>query len=62
MVDEHNEVQQRNIELLLEGYWYEDLPPIIDIEKMHNIVKLILKKIDDNEYEDFKKESKRFDM
>lgn len=55
MVDEHNEVQQRNIELLLEGYWYEDLPPIIDIEKMHNIVKLILKKIDDNEYEDFQK-------
>lgn len=24
MIDEHNEVQQRNIKLLFEGYWYED--------------------------------------
>lgn len=55
MIDEHNEVQQRNIKLLFEGYWYEDLPPIIEIEKLHIIINLILKEIDDNEYEDFQK-------
>lgn len=33
MIDKNDDIQQRNIDLLIEGYWYEDLPPVIDIAK-----------------------------
>lgn len=31
MIDKNDDIQQRNIDLLIAGYWYEDLPPVIDI-------------------------------
>ena len=31
MIDKNDDIQQMNIELLIEGYWCEDLPPIIYI-------------------------------
>ena len=34
MIDKNNDIQQRNIDLLIAGYWYEDLPQVIDIEYM----------------------------
>ena len=54
MFDEKNEVQQRNIELLAEGYWYEDLPPIIDIEKIKPFIKKAMKDIEGRKYTEFK--------
>ena len=32
MITETDDIQRRNIELLIDGYWYEDLPPILDVE------------------------------
>ena len=31
MTDKNDDIQQRNIDLLIAGYWYENLPPVIDI-------------------------------
>ena len=31
MIDKNDRIQKMNIDLLIEGYWYEDLPPILDI-------------------------------
>ena len=28
MIDKNDDIQQRNIDLLIAGYWYEDLPPV----------------------------------
>lgn len=55
MIDKNNEIQQKNIDLLIMGYWYEDLPPIIDVEKMKNFTKKIIKNIDNDKYDDFGK-------
>lgn len=35
-------INDANIQLLTEGYWYEELPPIIDIEKLKESVKKYL--------------------
>lgn len=55
MFDEENEVQKRNIDLLVEGYWYEDLPPILDIEKLKPFIWKAMKKIANNNFNDFEK-------
>lgn len=34
MIDKNDDIQQRNIDLLISGYWYENLPPVIDIANM----------------------------
>ena len=31
MIDKNDEIQQKNIDLLIEGYWHEELPPVINI-------------------------------
>ena len=30
MIDDNNEIQKKNIELLIAGYWYMDLPPVME--------------------------------
>ena len=46
MIDKNDDIQQRNIDLLITGYWYEDLPPVIDIINMKAIIKRIIENID----------------
>jgi hypothetical protein len=55
MIDNNDDIQQRNIDLLIVGYWYEDLPPIIDIANMKEKIKGIVKNIDNDMYDDFYK-------
>lgn len=55
MINRNDEIQQKNIDLLIEGYWYEDLPPVIDMEKIKKSVKNIIENIDNDVYEDFRK-------
>lgn len=55
MIDKNNDIQQRNIDLLIAGYWYEDLPPVIDIANMKGMIKGIIEKIDNDIYDDFYK-------
>lgn len=55
MIDKNDDIQQRNIDLLIEGYWYEDLPPVIDIANMKGMIKGIIEKIDNDIYDDFYK-------
>lgn len=55
MIDKNNDIQQRNIDLLIAGYWYEDLPPVIDIANMKEMIKGIIEKIDNDIYDDFYK-------
>lgn len=57
MFDEHNEVQQKNIELLLDGYWDRNLPPIMKMEELYPFVKKIIKDIDENKFSYFKMEN-----
>ncbi len=44
-------INDTNIQLLTEGYWYEELPPIIDIEKLKESVKKVFNKIADGNYD-----------
>ena len=55
MINNKNEVQQKNIELLVEGYWYEELPPIIDIENMKPFIKRTIERIENGEYTEFER-------
>ena len=55
MIDKNNDIQQRNIDLLIAGYWYEDLPPVIDIANMKEMIKGNIEKIDNDIYDDFYK-------
>lgn len=55
MIDKNDDIQQRNIDLLIAGYWYEDLPPVIDIANMKGMIKGIIEKIDNDIYDDFYK-------
>ena len=55
MIDKNDDIQQRNIDLLIAGYWYEDLPPVIDIANMKGIIKGIIEKMDNDIYDDFYK-------
>ena len=55
MIDKNDDIQQRNIDLLIAGYWYEDLPPVIDIANMKGKIKGIIEKIDNDIYDDFYK-------
>ncbi len=55
MIDKNDRIQKMNIDLLIEGYWYEDLPPILDIENMKNSIKEVIENIDKDAYEDFYK-------
>lgn len=49
-------INDANIQLLTEGYWYEELPPIIDIEKLKESVKKVFSNIADGNYDkEFKK-------
>lgn len=55
MIDKNDDIQQRNIDLLIAGYWYEDLPPVIDIVNMKGMIKGIIENIDNDIYDDFYK-------
>lgn len=48
MIDKNDDIQQRNIDLLIAGYWYEDLPPVIDIANIKGMIKGIIEKIDND--------------
>lgn len=39
MINRNDDIQQKNLDLLIEGYWYEDLPPVIDISNMKDAIK-----------------------
>lgn len=53
MIDKNDDIQQRNIDLLIAGYWYEDLPPVIDIANIKGMINGIIEKIDNDVYDDF---------
>lgn len=53
MIDKNDEIQQKNIDLLIEGYWHEELPPVINISIMKEVIKQIIENIDDDKYDDF---------
>ena len=53
MINKNDDIQQRNIDLLIAGYWYEDLPPVIDIANIKGMIKGIIEKIDNDVYDDF---------
>ena len=53
MIDKNDEIQQKNIDLLIEGYWHEELPPVIDMSTMKEVIKQIIENIDDDKYDDF---------
>lgn len=55
MIDKSDDIQQRNIDLLIAGYWYEDLPLVIDIANMKGMIKGITEKIDNDISDDFYK-------
>ena len=55
MLDRSNDIQQKNIELLIKGYWYEDLPPVIGIDNMTDVINKIIEEIEDDKYTDFGK-------
>lgn len=57
MFDEHNDIQQKNIELLLDGYWDGNLPPIMKMQELYQFAKRIIKDIDDDKYSDFEKQN-----
>lgn len=56
-MDLTGEVQRKNIDLLFEGYWYDDLPPVIDIEEMLPRLREVIENIENDEYADFEKNS-----
>ena len=60
MITETDDIQRRNIELLIEGYWYEDLPPILDVEVIKGAIYQELLKIDTGAYDDFKMDEDGF--
>lgn len=55
MIDKSDDIQQRNIDLLIAGYWYEDLPLVIDIANMKGMIKGITEKINNEISDDFYK-------
>lgn len=55
MINRNDDIQQKNIDLLIAGYWYEDLPPVIDISNIKDSIKNIIENIDNNKYDDFNK-------
>lgn len=55
MIDDNNEIQKKNIELLIAGYWYMDLPPVMEIGAIAENLKGIVKGIDNDRYDDFVK-------
>ncbi|SFR65422.1 RNA-directed DNA polymerase [Anaeromicropila populeti] len=57
MINLSDEIQAKNIELLFEGYWDDDLPPILDIQSMLPCLKAVISNIDNNVYTDFVKNS-----
>ena len=56
MIDTNDNLQKKNIELLMDGYWYEDLPPIIDVKSLNDSIKNIIKNMDFDIYKDFSRE------
>lgn len=56
MINRNDDIQQKNLDLLIEGYWYEDLPPVIDISNMKDAIKRIIENIDNDMYDDFNKD------
>ena len=60
MITETDDIQRRNIELLIDGYWYEDLPPILDVEVIKGAIYQELLKIDTGAYDDFKMDEDGF--
>ncbi len=55
MIDDNDEIQKKNIDLLIAGYWYEDLPPVMEMGTIAENLKCIVKGIDNDRYDDFKK-------
>ncbi len=48
-------LQTKNINLLVEGFWHKELPPILDISEFKHRIWEILKKIDADGYPEFDK-------
>ena len=47
-----NDIYKKNVELLFEGYWYADLPPIFDIDDFKEVLYDVIIKIADGNYSD----------
>lgn len=50
-----NEVQNENIELLFDGYWYSELPPIINWDNLKDSMKYVINNIRRDSYKTFAK-------
>lgn len=59
-MDLTNEIQRKNIDLLFEGYWYDDLPPVISVEEMFPRLREVIENIENDEYADFEKNAEGF--
>lgn len=51
MIDKDDAIQQENLELLLSGYWYEELPPIVDFKSVIDNIRSIIEGIGEDKYQ-----------
>ncbi len=52
MIDFENPVFSENVQLLLEGFWHKELPPLFNVANIHTNVETVLRKIATNKYSD----------
>lgn len=54
MINIHDEIIKKNINLLWDGFWYAELPPILDIDSIRDNLSHVIELIEKDDVEDFK--------
>lgn len=53
MINMQDEIFEKNIDLLWDGYWYAELPPILDIDSVRDNLSHVIELIEEDALEDF---------
>lgn len=53
MINIHDETFEKNIDLLWDGYWYAELPPILDIDSIRDNLSHVIELIEEDALKDF---------
>lgn len=53
MINMQDEIFEKNVDLLWDGYWYAELPPILDIETIRSKLTEVIRQLNEQDVDDF---------
>ena len=53
MINMRDEIFEKNVDLLWDGYWYAELPPILDIETIRSKLTEVIRQLNEQDVDDF---------